>query len=286
LTVIGLVGGVVFIAAFIAVELRTDEPLLDPRLFRHHGFATGSASLFLQFFAMFGFFFVSLQFLQLVLGYSTLEAALALLPMSIVILPISAVAGTLSERYGHRLVGGAGLAISGIGFALFSTLGTDSGFWPFMLTTIVIGVGAALAMTPATNAIVASLPRAKQGVASAVNDTSRELGAAFGVAVLGSAFNIGYRHDIDADLARFPAGVAHQAREAPAIAVQLAGRIPGGSALADAAREAFTTGMRYAILVGTVLLLTGAVYVWVRGASGAEQVEEDDLDAIEAPAAA
>ena len=72
-----------------AVELRTDEPLLDPRLFKHRGFATGSASLFLQFFAMFGFFFVSLQFLQLVLGYSTFEAALALLPMSIVILPIS-----------------------------------------------------------------------------------------------------------------------------------------------------------------------------------------------------
>ena len=123
------------------IELRTDEPLLDPRLFRHRGFATGSVSLFLQFFAMFGFFFVSLQFLQLVLGYSTLDAALALLPMSIVILPISAVAGTLSERYGHRLVGGAGLAISGVGFALFATLGTGSGFWPFLLVTIVIGAG-------------------------------------------------------------------------------------------------------------------------------------------------
>ena len=103
--------------AFIAVELRTDEPLLDPRLFKHRGFATGSASLFLQFFAMFGFFFVSLQFLQLVLGYSTFEAALALLPMSIVILPISAVAGTMSEKYGHRLIGGIGLAVSAVGFA-------------------------------------------------------------------------------------------------------------------------------------------------------------------------
>ena len=92
-TLVGLIGGVVFLVGFIWVELRTDEPLLDPRLFSHRGFATGSASLFLQFFAMFGFFFVSLQFLQLVLGYSTFEAALALLPMSIVILPISAVAG-------------------------------------------------------------------------------------------------------------------------------------------------------------------------------------------------
>ena len=69
------------------VELRTDEPLLDPRLFRHRGFATGSASLFLQFFAMFGFFFVSLQFLQLVLGYSTLEAAARAAADELVIMP-------------------------------------------------------------------------------------------------------------------------------------------------------------------------------------------------------
>jgi len=260
------------------VELRTDEPLLDPRLFSHRGFATGSVSLFLQFFAMFGFFFVSLQFLQLVLGYGTFEAALALLPMSIVILPISAVAGTMSERYGHRLVGGVGLAVSAIGFALFATLGTDTPYLVFMAITIVIGVGAALAMTPATNAIVASLPRAKQGVASAVNDTSRELGAAFGVAVLGSAFNTGYRSSIDSHLGGLPAEVARQAREAPAIAVQLAGRVPGGNALADAAREAFTTGMRYSMLLGTALLVMGTLFVWLRGASRAEQVVEDDLD--------
>jgi EmrB/QacA subfamily drug resistance transporter len=277
-TLFGLLGGVAFLVAFIRVELRTENPLLDPRLFRHRGFATGSASLFLQFFAMFGFFFVSLQFLQLVLGYSTFDAALALLPMSIVILPISAVAGTMSERYGHRLVGGIGLAVSAIGFALFATLGTGSGFLPFMFVTIVIGAGAALAMTPATNAIVASLPRAKQGVASAVNDTSRELGAAFGVAVLGSAFNTGYRTSIDGHLGGLPAEVARQAREAPAIAVQLASRVPGGNALADAAREAFTTGMRYAVLVGMGLLVIGALFVWFRGASRTEQLTEDELD--------
>jgi hypothetical protein len=276
---------VAFLVAFVRVELRTEEPLLDPRLFRHRGFATGSASLFLQFFAMFGFFFVSLQFLQLVLGYSTFEAALALLPMSIVILPIAAVAGTLSERYGHRLIGGIGLAVSAIGFALFATLGTGSGFLPFMFVTVVIGAGAALAMTPATNAIVASLPLAKQGVASAVNDTSRELGAAFGVAVLGSAFNIGYRNSIDGHLAGLPAEVARQAREAPAIAAQLASRVPGGEALANAAREAFTTGMRYAVLVGMGLLVVGTVFVWFHGASRAEQVVEDELDEVE-PAAA
>ncbi|HZO59839.1 MAG TPA: MFS transporter, partial [Solirubrobacterales bacterium] len=89
ITLGALVGGVALIALFLRVELRRDDPMLDPRLFRRRGFATGSASLFLQFFAMFGFFFVALQYLQLVLGYSALTAAVALLPMSIFLLPLS-----------------------------------------------------------------------------------------------------------------------------------------------------------------------------------------------------
>jgi EmrB/QacA subfamily drug resistance transporter len=278
LTLVGLVGGVIFIAGFVFIELRAKTPLLDPRLFAHHGFATGSASLFLQFFAMFAFFFLSLQYLQLVLGYGTLTAAAALLPMTVVIMPVAAASGTLSERFGHRLVGGAGLAVSALGFGAFALLGAHSGFLLFLVATLIIGVGAALAMTPATNAIIASLPRSKQGVASAVNDTARELGAAFGVAVLGSAFNTGYRRAIDSHLAGLPAAVAKQAREAPAIAIQLARKSPSGTALLDAARDAFTVGMRAAVLFGMGLLLVGALFVWIRGASRIEEIVEDELD--------
>jgi MFS family permease len=262
----------------VLVELRAKAPLLDPRLFAHHGFATGSASLFLQFFAMFAFFFLSLQYLQLVLGYGTLTAAAALLPMTVVIMPVAAMSGTLSERYGHRLVGGAGLAVSALGFGVFAMLGSHSGFLLFLVATLIIGTGAALAMTPATNAIIASLPRDKQGVASAVNDTARELGAAFGVAVLGSAFNTGYRRAIDGHLGGLPAALAKQAREAPAIAIQLARKSPTGSGLLNSARDAFTVGMRDAVLFGMGMLLVGALFVWMRGASRAEEIVEDELD--------
>jgi EmrB/QacA subfamily drug resistance transporter len=278
LTLIGLVGGVILLVGFVLIELRVKTPLLDPRLFTHHGFATGSASLFLQFLAMFAFFFLSLQYLQLVLGYGTLTAAAALLPMTVLIMPIAAVSGTLSERYGHRLVGAAGLAVSALGFGLFATLGAHSGFLPFLVATLVIGAGAALAMTPATNAIISSLPRDKQGVASAVNDTARELGAAFGVAVLGSAFNTGYRRAIDSHLGGLSAAVAKQAREAPAIAIQLARKSPSGSALLGSARDAFAIGMRDAVLLGMGMLVVGAIFVWVRGASRAEEIVEDELD--------
>jgi EmrB/QacA subfamily drug resistance transporter len=277
-TLVGLVGGVSVLVAFVLVELRAEAPLLDPRLFAHHGFASGVVSLFLQFFAMFAFFFVSLQYLQLVMGYGTLLAAAALLPMTVFIMPISIAAGTLSERYGHRLVGGGGLAISALGFGVFSMLGSSSGYWLFLVATLVIGAGAALAMTPATNAIVASLPRAKQGVASAVNDTARELGAAFGVAVLGSAFNTGYRHGLDGHLGGLSATVASRAREAPAIALQVARTLPDGAALVRTTRDAFSVGMRYSVLFGMGLLLIGALFVWIRGASRAEAIVEDELD--------
>jgi EmrB/QacA subfamily drug resistance transporter len=277
ITLTALIAGVVMLTAFIVVELRTTHPLLDPRLFARRGFATGSASLFLQFFAMFGFFFVALQFLQLVMGYSTFTAALALMPMTFVMMPLSAVSGTLSERFGHKLIGGAGLALSAVGFVMFAMVGGNDSFWGFLVATLIIGAGAALAMTPATNAIVASLPREKQGVASAVNDTARELGAAFGVAMLGSAFNIGYRNDIADDLGGLAADAARQAKEAPALALQVANGL-GDSALADAARTAFTSGMRYATYLGAGLLLLGALFVWVRGDNKHDEELEDVLD--------
>ena len=201
---------------------------------------------------MFGFFFVALQFLQLVLGYSTFVAALALMPMTVVMLPLSSVSATLSERYGQQADRRGRAWLSAVGFVLFAAVDRSSSYWGFLLATVVVGAGTALAMTPATNAIVASLPLSKQGVASAVNDTARELGAAFGVAVLGSAFNIGYRNDIAGELGGLTSDVVQQAREAPAIALQIA-HTTGNSSLADAARSAFTTGMQYATLLGAGL---------------------------------
>jgi EmrB/QacA subfamily drug resistance transporter len=277
LTVVALVGGASLLVAFVLAELRTTSPVLDPRLFRHRGFATGSVSLFLQFFAMFGFFFVAVQFLQLVLEYSALEAAWALLPMAVVVIPLATYSGTLAERYGHNRVGGIGLAISAVGLVYFATLDPGSSYWPFLVSTLLIGLGAPLALTPATTAIVASLPREKQGVASAVNDLAREIGAAFGIAVLGSAFNTGYRSRIDEDLAGRPTELADQAREAPAIALREAQRL-GDTSLATAARDAFTSGMRYAVGLGAVLLGVGALYVWLRGTPRPAPAAEPAID--------
>ena len=221
-TLVAIFGGIIAGFLFVGWELRTPTPLLDPRLFRLRGFATGSTSLFLQFFAIFGFFFISLQYLQLVLGYGTLKSAVALLPIAVVMMPLSTVAATLAERYGQRIIGAAGLMISAVGFVIIATMTASSSYWELLVSLLIIGGGTALAMTPATNAIVGSLPRAKQGVASAVNDTARELGSAFGIAILGSAFNSGYRSSIDGNLNGLSPTARAAAHEAPAAAIAVA----------------------------------------------------------------
>jgi predicted MFS family arabinose efflux permease len=279
LTMAGLLVGAVLGIAFTMWELRIAHPLLDPRLFRHRGFATGSASILVLFIALFGIFLVLLQYMQLLLGYSPLASAVALLPMTIVMVPISTVAAPLSMRFGHRLIGGTGLLISAAGLVAFAALGTDSGFGGLLVAELILAVGIGLAMTPATNAIVASLPTAKQGVASAVNDTTREIGTALGIAIMGSMFNTGFRNALSGHLANLPAGVAEQARQAPGLALDAAHRLgASGDALAAATSNAFVSGMRLSMLVGAGLLLLAAAYVALRAPSAREAVVEDVLD--------
>ena len=280
LTVAALVSGVALIAAVVGWELRSKAPMLDPRLFRHRGLATGSAAMFLQFLAMFGFFFVSVQYLQLVLGYGALKAAGGLFPMSMVFVVISPFAATLSQRYGLRIVGGAGLAIAAGGFGILLTVDANSSYWLFLTSSLVLGLGMALAMTPATNAIVASLPRAKQGVASAVNDLSRELGAAFGVAIIGSAFNTGYRSSIDQHLGGLDEATAAHGARVPGDRAQRAARLgQSGEQLAAHAKRGVRQRSASPLVVSGAAMLLGAAYVALRAPNRMEEILEDELDA-------
>ena len=283
LTVAGLAVGLVLAAGFVLWELRTEHPLLDPRLFRHRGFATGSASMLVLFLALFGIFLVVLQYLQLLLGYSPLKSAVALLPMTFVMIPISTMAAPLSMRFGQKLVGGSGLAVSAVGIASFATLTSHSGFAQLLVAEVILAVGFGLAMTPATNAIVSSLPTAKQGVASAVNDTTREIGTALGIAVMGSLFNSGYRRGLSGHLSGVPAAAAGQARLAPGLALDAAHRLgAAGDGLVLAARNAFSSGMRLSLLFGAGLLLVAAAFVAARGPSRSGEITDDALDEGEA----
>ena len=213
--------------------------MLDVRLFALRGFSTGTLALTVQFLCLFGFFLVGLQFLQLTLGYSALHSALALLPMAAIVMPMSRVAPHLVDRFGQRAVMTSRAALLAGGSRRHVAArrptrptGTSSAGWPSF------GFGMALTSTPSTTAIVTSLPRAKQGVASAMNDVSRELGSALGIAILGSLFNSGYRDGVERCRPhRFPPEAAHAVGESAGAG--LPGRVPPRrrrTTLADAVR--------------------------------------------------
>lgn len=254
-TLIGLALAVVLLAAFVAWELRQAAPLLDPRVFAQRSLSAGSLTIFIQFMAFFGYTFVVLQYLQFVRGDTPLAAAVQVLPLALALIPTSRLAPRLTARFGTRWVCAAGLALLGAGLAIMSQLQADSSYWLMLAGLIVIGVGMGAAMTPATSAITEALPAAQQGVGSALNDLSRELGGAIGIAVIGSVLASSYSSHLD--VAGLSSRLAARAKDSVAIASHLGGTI---STRADAA---FVSAMHIALLTAAGVALTAAAVVVV-----------------------
>jgi EmrB/QacA subfamily drug resistance transporter len=259
--------GIALIAGFVAWELRREQPMLDPRLFRERGFSAGTLAITVQFFAMFGFIFVLLQYTQYVLEYSPLEAAAAMLPMAATIIVFSRkISPQLAARRGPTPVLGAGLAVTAAGLVILSTLGVDSEYWHLFAGLLVLGTGIGLATAPATTVIVSALPQAKQGVASAVNDTARELGGALGIAVLGSVLADIYASGVSDATQGLPEGARASAADSIGFVSEASARFGDrGADLLAAAQQAFVDGVGVAFLVGAAVLALGAVAVLVRG---------------------
>ena len=205
------------------------------------------------------------------MGYSPLQAAGALVPMALVVIPLSRKAPAIAARVGVRVAGATGLSLMALGFIVLSTLEVGSSYAHFLAGLLPFGAGMALAGAPATTAIVASLPRSKQGVASAVNDVSRELGGALGIAVLGSLMNGVYRAEMADSTASLPAGAGEKARGSLAAAQQIGEQLgPQGHQLVLHAQAAFLHGFTRGLIGGAALLLLGALFVAVRAPGRAE----------------
>ena len=275
----GLVVGGVALLAFVAWELRHERPLLEVRLFADRGLASGSVTLLIVFAVMFGIFLVLVQFMQAVLGYSALAAAASLLPMVVIMMPLSAVAPTLAARVGSRRVLLTGVGFFVVGLILLATMvSAEGGYWSVIPGLLVVAVGIGLCMSPATMTITESLPADKQGVASALNDTVRELGGAVGIALLGSLVNAGYRSSVSSVTGNLAPDVAHQVEEgigsAFAATPQLGEQAP---TILAAARDALVDGWRLSMWFGVALAAGAFVFLLVRGprpATAAEVVEE------------
>jgi MFS family permease len=265
-TVLGIGGGLLALALFLVWEIRQKDPLLDPRLLLNRGFSAGSLSVTLQFFGQFGFIFVAMQYLQFVVGYSPLETAARLLPIPFILAPAARVSGRLADRIPQKFQGSVGLFIFGIAMLMFAGLTTEFSFGYWVVCLVFFGVGAALSVTPATTAITHSLPIEKQGVASAMNDTARELGAALGIAVLSAALNNTYRNGMLSAAARLPDALAEKVTETVAFTqAQKPPQIPQGvwDGLVASARVSFTDGMHNALYIAAGAAFAGAVLVAV-----------------------
>ena len=228
LTMVGLIVGVVSLVGFIVWELRQTKPLLEIRLFANRGLAAGSLTLLIVFAVMFGIFLVLTQFMQAVLGYSALAAAGSLLPMMLVMMPLSAVAPTIANRIGTRNVLLTGVGLFGLGLALLASMvSAEGGYWSVLPGLIVVSFGIGLCMSPSTMTITESLPHDKQGVASALNDTVRELGGAVGIALLGSLVSAGYRTSVSVATTDLSPELAHRVEEGIGSAFGAAGDLGG-----------------------------------------------------------
>jgi EmrB/QacA subfamily drug resistance transporter len=255
----------VLLGTFVLWERRTRFPMLDISFFRNPRFSAASGAIMLTFFAMFGSLFLLTQFLQSILGYTPLEAGIRLLPMAGVMIVISPLSAKVVERIGSKIVVATGLSVAAIGLIMASRLTAGASYPEVLASLVVLAVGMALVMPPATESIMGSLPLAKAGVGSAVNDTTRQVGGALGVAVLGSVMSSTYGPRVSDAISGFPVSPeqATAIHDQIGAAMQAASEIGGepGRMLAEVASRGFADGMGTAFIIGAAALALGAVIV-------------------------
>ncbi len=260
---------VVLSIAFVWWERRAADPMLDLGFFGDRRFSLGCASISSSFLSLFGSYFLLTQYLQLVLGMSPLRAGLYSLPSGITQMISAPQSARLVERHGYRKVLTSGLVLVAAGMAVLAYLSRTSPSWMVLIGLAVMGLGIGLSTAPATGAIISSLPLNKAGVGSAVNDTTRELGGALGIAVLGSLLASKYRGAVGTAAAKFAPGDQSTILHGIGPALGVAHRHgTAGAALVEAARNAFSSGILVAMWGGAVLTLLGAVVVGLKMPDG------------------
>ncbi|MCU4748379.1 MFS transporter [Streptomyces sp. G-5] len=185
----GFALGAVLLYAFVRWELRTPEPLLPMGFFRSRTFTAINITSLLMYAGMFGSIFLLTQFLQLIMGYSPMEAGVRMLPWTAMPMIVAPIAGAFTDRVGGRPIVASGLVLMAVGmgwFALYADPGVSYG--GMVPAFVLCGIGMAMFFAPSGAIAMGAVPEGRQGVASGVNNSAREVGGALGVAVLASVF--------------------------------------------------------------------------------------------------
>jgi DHA2 family multidrug resistance protein-like MFS transporter len=262
---------------FARRQLRLADPFLDLRLFRAPSFAAALATYGLSILFLFGGFLFLPQFLQLVVGMSPFQAGVWMLPWALAFVVGSMATPVLVRRVRPASLMAGGLAFAALGFLVFTRIGPGIAFWEFAAGTTIFSLGMSPVFTLTTDVIIGTAPAERAGAASAISETSAELGGALGIAIFGSIGVAVYRAAMaDAVPAGVPEAAAEAARATLGGAIDAARALPAsvGAPLAQAASAAFVRGIRLCAAVsaaGSAALAVLAL-VTLRGArSGAQQ---------------
>jgi EmrB/QacA subfamily drug resistance transporter len=253
----------VVLAVFVAWELRVDEPMVDMHYFKNPAFSTGTGGMILVFLSMYGVLFMITQYFQLVHDYTPLQAALRTLPIAVIMIVVAPLTPRLSARFGaHRIVGFGMFSISAA-FVLLAELGVHSPYAFMVVCFIPLTVGIALTMSPMTASIMAAVPARRAGAGSAMNDATRELGAALGIAVLGSVAVSRYDSRIAPYLGGLRSAQRSVADTSIAGALRVADTLPAhaSAVLREGSKGAFVSGLHFAALCGALLAFCAGVIV-------------------------
>jgi MFS family permease len=257
LFVVALVG----LAAFVTIERRSQNPMVDFKFFRSRTFLGSSLVAFIVTFAMLSQFFFLALYMQNILHYSPLQAGVRFLPSTLLIIVMGPLAGRLTDRVGPRPLMTLGLTVVAAAIFVQSHITVHTGYGVLLPGFILMGIGMGLVMSPMSTAAMNSVDRTKAGVASGVLSMSRMVGGTFGVAVMGALIATIGRSKIDARLPHLPAGTR------AAIANSLGGGgVTGQHAAAgvvSAVRDAFVSALSTGLLIGSIVTVVGAALAWL-----------------------
>jgi EmrB/QacA subfamily drug resistance transporter len=253
----------VLLGAFILWEVRSPNPMLPIAFFKNMSFTGANLALTLVAFALMGSMFFVSQYLQSVQGYSPFEAGIRLVPMAFTSFVAAAMSARLAQRIGTKFAVGLGILVAAVGlFYLSEVAEVDTSYAKIVVGMCIMSLGIGTTMSPATNSIMGSIPVNKAGVGSAMNDTTRMVGGALGVAVLGTIMNSMYVAKIDSLNVGLPPGLFEAVRSSIQGAHIVARQIPDSTLaqmIVNEANEAFVSGMVRAMLVGAIILATASV---------------------------
>ena len=285
---VGIVVAALLGAAFIAWERRVASPMLDLAYFRKPRFSMGSLAISTIFFSLMAAIFALTQYLQFAHGFSALQAGATMIPLALGLMLSAVNSSRFVTRFGTKRVVAAGMILLAAVLATTVLWTPGLSVWLIAAWLFVLGLAMGSVMAPATDAVMGSVPPAKAGVASAMNDVTRQVGGALGVAIVGSLIDTIYTSRVGEAASSLPPALRSPVEASVGAANAVAARLPApaGAHLAAAAADAFTSALGYGLLAAAAVALLGAgIVLWKLPAGHAAVPQTPEIEGALASAA-